>query len=130
MRILQPADWQAPRGYSNGTLAEGKLVFVAGQIGWDRTGRLVANSLVMQTSQALKNIVQILAEADAKPEHVARLTWYILDRQAYLKVRKEIGQAYREIFGQHYPAMTLLEVSDLLEEGALIEIEATAVIPK
>jgi len=130
MKILQPADWKPARGYSNGILAEGKLIFIAGQIGWDNDGKIVSASLVEQTAQALKNIVRILKEGGANPGHVARLTWYICDKNEYLKCQKEIGATYRAVFGRHYPAMTLVEVSNLLETGALVEIEATAVIPK
>lgn len=129
MKILQPPTWQPARGYSNGIATEGRLVFLAGQIGWDIDCKLVSSDLVGQTAQALKNIVQILAETDAKPAHVVRLTWYVRSKSEYLKHQKEIGAAYRAVFDQHYPAMSLVEVSDLLEEGALVEIEATAVVP-
>lgn len=129
MRFLQPPDWTPPVGYANGVAATGTLVFVAGQIGWDASQRLVSGDLVEQTGQALRNIVAVLREAGGKPAHVARMTWYVTDKRAYLGATREIGAAYRAVFGQHYPAMSLVEVADLLEDGALVEIEATAVIP-
>ena len=129
MRFLQPPDWAPPSGYANGVEAEGRLVFVAGQIGWDARQRLVGDGLAEQAEQALKNISAVLSEAGARPEHVVRLTWYVTDKKAYLAATREIGQAYRAVFGGHFPAMTLVEVADLLEDGALVEIEATAVVP-
>jgi enamine deaminase RidA (YjgF/YER057c/UK114 family) len=129
MTILQPPGWARPSGYSNGVAATGTLVFVAGQIGWDAAQRLVSEDLVPQVEQALKNVAAVLAEAGARPEHVARMTWYVTDKRAYLAAGREIGRAYRVVFGAHYPAMTLVEVADLLEDGALVEIEATAVVP-
>lgn len=130
MRLLQPPDWASPKGYANGVAARGLLVFVAGQIGWDAEQRLVSDDLAAQTEQALKNVAAVLAEAGARPEHVVRLTWYVVDKRAYLAAAKAIGRAYRAVFGGHFPAMTLVEVADLLEDGALIEIEATAVAPE
>lgn len=129
MTILQPPNWARPRGYSNGILSEGKLLFVAGQIGWNAQAQLAAADLVGQVEQALKNIVAILHEGGACPEHIARMTWYVTDKHEYIAAGKAIGEIYRKIIGPHYPAMTLLEVSDLLEDGAKVEIEATAVIP-
>ena len=129
MTFLQPPDWALPSGYSNGIVTEGRLVFVAGQIGWDAEQRLVSDDLVAQTEQALKNIVAVLAEADGRPEHVVRMTWYVTDKRAYRAAARDIGHAYRAVFGTHYPAMTLVQVADLLENGALVEIEATAVVP-
>ena len=128
MRRLQPPGWPEPRGYANGVLAEGRLVFVGGQIGWDATGAF-APGLVGQVRQALLNIVAVLAEADAKPEHVTRLTWYITDREDYLGHQKEIGAAYREVMGRHFPAMAVVQVVALVEAQAVVEIEATAVLP-
>ena len=128
MRRLQPPGWPEPRGYANGMLAEGRLVVVGGQIGWDSRGVFAAD-LVGQVRQTLLNIVAVLAEADAKPEHVARLTWYITDREAYLTQQKEIGAAYREVMGRHFPAMAVVQVVALIEAEALVEIEATAVLP-
>jgi enamine deaminase RidA (YjgF/YER057c/UK114 family) len=129
MRFLHPPGWARPSGYANGVAAAGTLVFVAGQIGWDAEQRLVSRDLVPQVEQALKNVAAVLAEAGARPEHVARMTWYVTDRHAYLAAVKAIGGAYRAVFGAHYPAMTLVEVAALLEPGALVEIEATAVVP-
>ena len=128
--ILQPAAWASPQGYANGIAAEGRLVFISGQIGWDSAARMVGDDLVAQTEQALKNIVAVLAEAGGSPSHLARLSWYVTDKVAYVARRKEIGEAYRRVIGRHYPAMTLLVVAGLLEEGAQVEIEATAVIPR
>jgi enamine deaminase RidA (YjgF/YER057c/UK114 family) len=130
MRFLQPPDWAPPKGYANGVLAEGRLLFVAGQIGWDAEQRLVADDVVGQTRQALANIAAVLEAGGARPEHVARMTWYVTDKQAYNRAQRAIGEAYRAVFGAHYPAMTLVEVADLLEPGALVEIEATAVVPR
>ena len=129
MRFLQPPDWTPPKGYANGVLAEGALLFVAGQIGWDAEQHLVSDDLAEQTRQALDNIAAVLEHGGARPEHVARMTWYVTDKRAYLNAQRAIGQAYRAVFGTHYPAMTLVEVADLLEPGALVEIEATAVVP-
>jgi enamine deaminase RidA (YjgF/YER057c/UK114 family) len=126
---LQPAAWAVPKGYSNGVLAEGRLVFVAGQIGWNGQGVFESDDFVAQTRQALHNIVAVLAEAGATPAHITRLTWYITDKHAYLAAQRELGRAYRDIIGPHYPAMTLVQVAALLEDRALVEIEATAVIP-
>lgn len=129
MQILQPPDWTRPKGYANGIVAEGRLVFVAGQIGWDAQQRLVSEDFAAQAEQALNNIVAILAEAGAGPQHLVRLTWYVADKHAYLAAQQAVGAAYRAVIGTHYPAMTLVEVADLLEPGAKVEIEATAVVP-
>ncbi len=129
MHILQPPGWQPPKGYSNGILCEGMLLFVAGQIAWNERAELVTDDLAGQVEQVLKNIVAILHEGGARPEHLVRLTWYVTDKQAYLDAGKAMGEVYRKIMGAHYPAMTLVEVADLLEDGAKVEIEATAVIP-
>lgn len=126
MKTINP--WGIPKGYSNGILAEGKLLFIAGQIGWDKNEKIVSSDLVEQTRQALINIRTILEEAGGKAENLARLTWYVIDKNEYLSNQKDIGKVYREIFGKHYPAMSLLEVKSLLEEGAKIEIEGTAVL--
>ena len=130
MRVLQPPDWLPPKGYANGVITEGRLVFVAGQIGWDAEQQLVSDSFADQARQALENIVSVLEHGGARPEHVARMTWYVADKNAYVAAQRAIGEAYRAVFGTHYPAMTLVEVADLLEPGALVEIEATAVIPR
>jgi len=127
--ILQPPDWAAPLGYSNGVAAEGRQVFIAGQIGWTGDAKLVSGGLAAQAEQALRNIVAVLAQAGGEARHIVRLNWYVTDKGAYVAQRKEIGAAYRRIIGKHYPAMTLLVVAGLLEEGALVEIEATAVVP-
>ena len=127
-KILQPPGWPRPKGYSNGVSARGRLVFTAGQVGWDAQGNF-PDTLAGQVELALGNVVAVLAEAGAGPEHLARLTWFIADRQAYLDARAEIGAAYRRVLGRHYPAMSLVEVSALVESKALVEVEATAVIP-
>jgi enamine deaminase RidA (YjgF/YER057c/UK114 family) len=127
VRRLQPPGWPEPRGYANGVLAEGRLVFVGGQIGWDSSGAF-APGLADQVRQTLLNIVAVLAEADAKPEHVTRLTWYITDREDYLAQQKEIGAAYRDVMGRHFPAMAVVQVVALIEADAKVEIEATAVL--
>ena len=129
MDFLNPASWAAPRGYSNGVAAEGRQIFVAGQIGWNAHGEFETNDFVAQARQALSNVVTVLATGGARPEHIARLTWYVLDRRAYLDNLGPLGRAYRDIIGAHYPAMTLLQVAGLAEDRALVEIEATAVVP-
>jgi enamine deaminase RidA (YjgF/YER057c/UK114 family) len=129
MQILQPPHWPRPKGYSNGIAAKGRLVFVSGMTGWDSQGRLVATDFLGQARQALKNIVDVLAEANSKPEHIVRMTWYVVDRKEYLEAAKTLGAAYREIIGPHYPAMTAVEVAALMVEQARVEIEATAVVP-
>ncbi|MYH33680.1 MAG: RidA family protein [Gammaproteobacteria bacterium] len=126
--ILQPPGWSRPKGYANGVSARGRLVFTAGQIGWDTQGNF-PDTLAGQVELALANVVAVLAEAGAGPEHLVRLTWFIIDRRAYLDAQSEIGAAYRRVLGRHYPAMSLVEVSALVESKALVEIEATAVIP-
>ena len=126
--ILQPPGWPRPKGYANGVAARGKLVFTAGQVGWDTQGNF-PDTLAGQVELALANVTAVLAEAGAGPEHLVRLTWFVTDRQAYLDAQSEIGAAYRRVLGRHYPAMSLVEVSALVESRALVEIEATAVIP-
>ena len=128
MKILQPAHWPRPRGYANGVSATGLSVFVSGMIAWDAQGKLVGSDFADQVRQALSNVVEILAEANAKPEHIVRMTWYVVSKQEYIAASKEIGVVYREIIGRHYPAMTAVEVSSLMEDGARVEIEVTAVI--
>lgn len=130
MEILQPEGWAPARGYANGVAAEGRLVVTAGQIGWNpATGAFETDDFVAQTAQALRNVAAVLAEAGATPEHLVRLTWYVTDRDAYLAGVRELGAAYREILGRHFPAMAVVIVAGLLEPRALVEIEATAVIP-
>lgn len=129
MQILQPPTWIKPRGYSNGVAATGRIVFVAGQVGWNAAGRFDSGDFVSQARQALANIVAVLAEAGGRPEHIARLTWYVVDKDEYLASLAALGRAYREVIGGHYPAMTAVQVVALVEDGARVEIEATAVIP-
>lgn len=128
-RLLQPPGWPRPRGYANGVAARGRVVFVAGQIGWNAQGVLAGADLVSQARQALHNIVAILREDGAGPEHLVRLTWYVTSRREYLEAARPLGEAYREVIGAHYPAMSAVEVSALMEPGAVVEIEATAVVP-
>jgi len=129
MKTLQPPGWKAPKGYSNGIAARGTVVFVGGQIGWNAAQEFESDDFVAQARSALKNVVAVLAEAGAKPEHVVRLTWYVVDRREYLDSLRRLGDAYREIMGRHYPAMAAVQVVALMEERARVEIEATAVIP-
>lgn len=129
MRILLPKGWARPRGYSNGIRADGEQVYVAGMIGWNEKEELAAG-LVPQLRQALQNTVSVLADAGAGPEHVTRMTWYVKGLDEYREKLKEIGPVYREIMGKHFPAMAVIGVVDLVDEGALIEIETTAVIPR
>jgi enamine deaminase RidA (YjgF/YER057c/UK114 family) len=128
---LHPDGWASPRGYSHGVVSAGRQVILAGQIGWNPlTSEFASNDLVQQIRQTLENIVALLAEAEASPRHLVRLTWYITDREAYLKSQREIGAVYREIIGTHYPPMTVVVVSSLIEVRAKVEIEATAIIPE
>ncbi len=129
MEILQPPGWEKPRGYSNGVAARGRLVFVGGQVGWVRGQTFEAPDFVGQARQALANIVAVLAEAGGRPEHIVRMTWYVLDKQEYMASWRALGTAYREIIGPHFPAMTAIGVTALIEDAARVEIEATAVIP-
>jgi enamine deaminase RidA (YjgF/YER057c/UK114 family) len=128
-QVLQPSGWPAPKGYANGMAADGRFVVTGGVIGWDSRGHLPA-AFTGQVRQTLSNISAILAEADARPEHLVRLTWYVVDMEEYLANLKELGQIYREIFGAHYPAMALVQVVRLVEKTARVEIEATAVVPR
>ena len=129
MQILQPPDWARPKGFSNGIAASGRLVFIAGQVGWTGQGEWREKSFAGQFRQALANILSVLKEANGGPEHIVRLTWYVLDKREYLAAVKDIGAAYRELMGRHYPAMAVVQVSGLVEDQARLEIEATAVIP-
>ena len=129
MQTLRPPGWPRPKGYADGIAAEGRLVFVAGQIGWDETGTLVGSDLVSQFRRALENTLAVLAEGGARPNHVTRMTWYITSRDEYLENLEEIGAIYRRLMGNHYPAMAMVEVSALMEAGANVEVETTAVIP-
>jgi enamine deaminase RidA (YjgF/YER057c/UK114 family) len=128
-KTLQPAEWPRPKGYANGMAARGQMIFISGQIGWDSNGQFISDDLTGQTAQALRNIVRVLKEAQAEPRHLVRLTWYVLSRDAYVREARDIGAAYREILGKHFPAMSVVEVRGLVEQRALVEIEATAVIP-
>jgi enamine deaminase RidA (YjgF/YER057c/UK114 family) len=130
MRALHPQHWARAKGFSNGILAEGRLVFIAGQVGWNALQRFESDDFVVQLEQALRNIVEVLAEAEGLPEHLVRLTWYVLDKNEYLARLNEVGQAYRRVLGRHFPAMTLVQVVGLVEARAKIEIEATAVLPR
>ena len=129
-KVLQPEGWVKPVGYSNGVAAKGRLVFVAGQIGWNARGEFETDDFVGQFQQCLKNIVAVLAEAGAEPAHITSMTWYFIDKQDYLTNLKAIGAAYREVIGRHYPAMTAMQVVALIEDRAKIEIQAMAVVPE
>jgi enamine deaminase RidA (YjgF/YER057c/UK114 family) len=129
MTIIQPTGWNRPRGYSNGVAARGRHIFVAGQIGWDQRERIVSDDIAEQAAQALRNVVAVLAAGGAAPHHVVRMTWYVTDKREYVAAESAIGDAYREIMGASYPAMTLVQVAALLNDRAKIEIEATAVVP-
>ena len=129
MKILQPPSWSKPRGYSNGIAVKGgTTVYVAGQVGW-KDGAWDAKDFAGQFRQALKNVLEVLAQAKGKPEHIVRLTWYVVDRDEYLASLKAVGEAYRELMGRHYPTMSVVQVSALVESQARLEIEATAVVP-
>ncbi|NYT75180.1 RidA family protein [Halomonas sp. QX-2] len=128
-QLLHPSHWKAAVGYANGVLAAGQSVFVGGQIGWNPDQVFESDDFVFQVNQALQNIVAILKEANAGPEHIVRLTWYVTDKREYLARLKEVGAAYREVLGKHFPAMTMVQVAGLVEDQAKVEIEATAVIP-
>jgi enamine deaminase RidA (YjgF/YER057c/UK114 family) len=129
MQILQPPSWARAKGFSNGIAASGRLVFIAGQIGWTGEGKWEARDFAGQFRQTLQNILDVLKEAKGKPEHIVRLTWYVIDKQEYLSSLKEVGAAYRELMGRHYPTMAVVQVSGLVENEARLEIEATAVVP-
>jgi enamine deaminase RidA (YjgF/YER057c/UK114 family) len=130
MKILQPAGWPRPKGYANGVSATGRMIFTAGMIGWDEREMIVSHRLDAQFGQALRNIVAVLAEDGAGPEHIVRLTVYITDRSEYLSSRDELAAIWKEVMGSHYPAMALVEVKALVNSAALVEIEATAVVPE
>jgi enamine deaminase RidA (YjgF/YER057c/UK114 family) len=128
MQILQPPGWARAKGFSNGIAASGKLVFIAGQIGWTGEGKWEARDFPGQFRQALSNIIEVLKQAKGEPHHIVRLTWYVLDKKEYLASLKEVGAAYRELMGRHYPTMAVVQVGALVEDEARLEIEATAVI--
>ena len=129
MKILQPPGWAKPKGYSNGVMVRGQMIFVAGQVGWDEQCIFRAADLVGQVAQALNNIVAILAQAGARPEHIVRMTWYLGDKDEYDVSQRELGRVFREIIGTYGAAMTAVQVAGFVEKGAKVEIEATAVIP-
>ena len=130
MEILQPPGWARPKGFANGIVAKGKLVFIAGQVGWTPDGKWQARDFAGQFRQALANILEVLAEAGGEPHHLVRLTWYVLDKQEYLGSLREVGKAYRDLMGRHFPTMAVVQVGGLIEPEARLEIEATAVIPE
>ena len=129
MKILQPRGWTEPRGYANGVAARGVQVFVGGQIGWNAQQQFESDDFVAQARAALSNVVAVLAEAGARPEHLVRLTWYVVDKREYVASYRALGAVYREVVGRHFPAMTAVEVKALIEDRARVEIEATAVVP-
>jgi enamine deaminase RidA (YjgF/YER057c/UK114 family) len=129
MQVLLPPGWPRPKGYANGVAASGRMVFVAGMVGWDAQGVFHSDDLVDQVQQALDHVVAVLAQAGAKPEHIVRMTWYVTDKKAYVAAYPEIGQAFRELIGSFSIAMTAVEVSALVEDRAKVEIEVTAVVP-
>ena len=129
MRVLQPAGWKQPKGYANGILAQGRMVFTGGMIGWNANEEFESDEFAGQAGQALRNVVAVLAEAGGKPEHIVRMTWYVTDKREYLASQKELGAAYKRIIGNHFPAMALVQVAALVEDRAKVEIEATAVLP-
>jgi len=129
-RILLPPHWPRPSGYSNGIATTGTQIYIAGQIGWDASGHIVRGDFLAQTRQALQNIVAVLAAGNARPEHVVRLTWYVTSAEQYRQSARELGAVYRAVMGDHYPVMTAVQVGALMEPDALVEIEATAVLPE
>ncbi|MFQ5534581.1 MAG: RidA family protein [Sphingomonadales bacterium] len=129
MDILQPEGWKPPKGYSNGIAARGRMIFIAGQVGWDENEVFQSEELAPQFEQALRNIVTVLAEAGGEPAHICRITAFCIDKEAYLAARRELGKIWRRVIGEHYPAMSMIFVADLLDRPGLIELEATAVIP-
>lgn len=129
MMSVQPEGWAPPKGYANGMVAEGRVLFVGGQIGWTADQRFESRDFVGQTTQALRNVIAVVEAAGGGPEHIARMTWFVTDKKEYLARQKEVGAAYRSVMGRHFPAMTMVMVSALVEDAALVEIEATAVLP-
>jgi enamine deaminase RidA (YjgF/YER057c/UK114 family) len=130
MQFLQPPGWPRPKGYSNGIAASGRTVSISGMIGWDAQCQFQTDDFAGQARQALKNIVEVLAQADGRPEHIVRMTWYVVDKQEYIDAYPQIGAAYRDVIGHHYPAMSALQVVALIEDRARVEIEVTAIIPE
>jgi enamine deaminase RidA (YjgF/YER057c/UK114 family) len=130
MKFLQPSGWARPKGYANGVVAKGRTVYVSGMVGWDADGVFRSDDFADQARQALANVIAVLAEARALPEHIVRMTWYVTDKREYVAAYPRIGVAYRELIGRHFPAMTAVEVRALIEDAAKVEIEVTAVIPE
>jgi len=129
-QFLHPRSWKQPKGFANGIAAEGRLVFLAGQVGWNAEQIFESDDFVAQVRQALANIVTLIGEAGGQPEHITRLTWFVLSKQEYLARLRELGEAYRGVIGRHFPTMTLVQIGALVEDRAKVEIEATAVVPK
>jgi enamine deaminase RidA (YjgF/YER057c/UK114 family) len=129
MEVILPAGWPRPKGYANGVVASGRMLFVAGMIGWDAQGRFESDDFAVQARQALKNVADVVREAGGKPENIVRMTWYVTDKREYLAAARDVGQAFREIIGSYNAAMTAVEVTALMEDRAKVEIEATAVLP-
>ena len=129
MKILRPEGWIPPKGYAHGVAARGTLVFVGGQIGWNAAQKFDSDDFVAQAKTALANVIAVLAEAGGRPEHIVRMTWYVVDKREYVASYRALGAAYRAVMGRHFPAMTAVEVKALIEDRAKVEIEATAVIP-
>ena len=129
MRILQPPGWAPPKGYANGIAARGTTIFVGGQIGWNGQQQFESDDFVAQARQALRNVLAVMAEAGALPEHITRMTWFVTDKREYVASYRALGAAYREVVGRHFPAMTAVQVAALIEDRAKVEIEATAVVP-
>jgi enamine deaminase RidA (YjgF/YER057c/UK114 family) len=127
--FLHPRGWKAAKGFSNGVAAEGRMIFLAGQVGWNAEQKFESDDFVVQARQALANIVTLVGEGGGRAEHITRLTWFVLDKQEYLSRLRELGEAYRGVMGKHFPAMTLVQVGALVEDEATLEIEATAVVP-
>ena len=130
MDFLQPPGWPRPKGYSNGIAASGRTVCVSGMVGWDAQGQFQTDDFAAQVRQALQNIVAVLAEANAGPQHIVRMTWYVLDKKEYVAAYPAIGVAYRDVIGRHYPTMSAVQVSALIEDRARVEIEVTAIVPQ
>jgi enamine deaminase RidA (YjgF/YER057c/UK114 family) len=129
-RFLNPRGWKPAKGFSNGVVAEGRMIFLAGQVGWNAEQKFESQDFVAQARQALANIVTLVAEAGGQPQHITRLTWFVLDKQEYLSRLRELGEVYRSVMSKHFPAMTLVQVGALVEDEARLEIEATAVVPR
>jgi enamine deaminase RidA (YjgF/YER057c/UK114 family) len=129
MNVILPPGWPRPKGYANGVVASGKMLFIAGMIGWDQDGRFESDDFAVQARKALENVAEVLREAGGRPENIVRMTWYVTDKREYMAAAREVGQAFREIIGSYNAAMTAVEVKALIEDRAKVEIEATAVLP-